>query len=40
MLEWTEEDRSIHPQADELGADLQCTESLYKDLQVLYMNSW
>ena len=28
ILQWSEEDRSVHP-----GADLQCGQQLYKDLQ-------
>ena len=36
LLKWAEEDKSVHPQADKLGADLIHAEDLYKDLQVLY----
>ena len=34
---WSEEDRSVHPEADRLEADLQCAQELYKDLQAKYL---
>ena len=36
LLKWTEEDKSVHPEAAQLGADLLCGEGLYKDLQSTY----
>jgi hypothetical protein len=36
LLKWTEEDKSTHPGADKLGANLLCAQDLYKDLQVIY----
>ena len=36
LLEWSEEDKSVHPEAAQLGADLLCGEELYKDLQTRY----
>ena len=36
LLKWLEEDRSVHPEAAHLGADLLCGEGLYKELQVKY----
>ena len=36
LLKWSEEDKSVHPEAATLGADLLCGEELYKDLQVKY----
>ena len=36
LLKWTKEDRHTHPDADKLGADLDCAQDLYPDLQVLY----
>ena len=36
LLKWSEEDKSVHPEADKLGADLLYGEGLYKDLQVKY----
>ena len=36
LLKWTEEDRHTHPDADKLGADLDCAQDLYPDLQALY----
>ena len=37
LLKWMEEDKSVHPAADQLGADLLCGEGLYKDLQNKYL---
>ena len=37
LLKWTEEDKSVHPEAAQLGADLLCGEGLYKELQAYYM---
>ena len=37
LLLCSEEDRSVHPGAGKLGADLQCAEELYKDLQTKYL---
>ena len=39
LLKWLEEDEAVHPEVAQLGADLQCGEELYKDLQTLYMES-
>ena len=36
LLKWSEEDKSVHPEAATLGADLLCGEGLYKDLQTRY----
>jgi hypothetical protein len=36
LLKWTEEDKSTHPEVDKLGANLSCTQDLYKALQVIY----
>ena len=36
LLKWTEEDKSVHPEAAQLGADLLCGEGLNKDLQTCY----
>jgi hypothetical protein len=36
LLNWTEEDKSTHPGADKLGANLLSTQDLYKDLQMVY----
>ena len=36
LLRW---DKSVHPEAAKLGADLLCGEELYKDLQVKYKQS-
>jgi hypothetical protein len=33
LLKWSEEDKSVHPDAAQLGADFKCGEELYKDLQ-------
>ena len=31
LLQWSEEDRAIHPEAIKLGADLLCGQELHKD---------
>ncbi len=36
LLKWSEEDKSVHPEAAQLGTDLLCGEELYKDLQCVY----
>ena len=36
LLKWSEEDKSTHPGADKLGADLLLAQDLYGDLQVIY----
>ena len=36
LLKWSEEDKSVHPEAAKLGADLLCAQYLYKDLQNSY----
>ena len=36
LLGWSEEDKSVHPEAAQLGADLIFGEELYKDLQTIY----
>ena len=38
LLKWSEEDKTVHPEAATLGADLLCGEELYKDLQTRYKN--
>ena len=37
LLKWSEEDKSVHPEAATLGADLLCGEELYRDLQNKYI---
>ena len=39
LLKWLEKDKSVHPEAAKLGADLLCGEGLYKDLQLKYKES-
>ena len=39
LLKWSEEDKSTHPEADKLGAELICAQNLYRDLQILYEES-
>ena len=39
LLQWSEEDRSVHPEAAKLGADLLCGQELYKDLQTRYQKT-
>ena len=36
LLKLSEEDKSVHPEAATLEADLLCGEELYKDLQACY----
>ena len=36
LLNWSEEDKMVHPEASKLGANLGSAEDLYKDLQSLY----
>ena len=36
LLKWSEEDKSTHPGADKLGADLLLAQDLYRDLQDTY----
>ena len=36
LLGWSEEDKSVHPEAAQLGADLIFGEELYKDLQTIH----
>ena len=36
LLQWSEEHKSVHPEAAKLGADLLCAQELYKDLQTQY----
>ena len=36
LLQWTEEDKAVHPEAAKLGADLLSAQDLYKDLQASY----
>ena len=36
LLKWSEEDKSVHPEATKLGADLLCAQELYKNLQTCY----
>ncbi len=37
LLMWSDEDRSVHPEATKLGADLLCAQELFKDLQIRYI---
>ncbi len=37
LLMWSDEDRSVHPEATKLGADLLCAQELFKDLQTKYI---
>ena len=37
LLRWSEEDRSVHPEASTLGAPLNYTQQLYMDLQENYV---
>ena len=37
LLKWSDEDRSVHPEATKLGADLLCAQELFKDLQTRYI---
>ena len=37
LLEWSEEDLSIHPLIATLGADISIGENLYTNLQVAYV---
>ena len=39
LLAWTEEDKSTHPEADRLGAALDCSQDLYKNLQIKYVKA-
>ena len=39
LLKWSEEDKSTHPGADKLGADLLLAQDLYRDLQDTYKTS-
>ena len=39
LLQWSDEDRAVHPQASLLGADLSVSENLYSDLQMAYVSS-
>ena len=39
LLQWSEEDRSVHPEATKLGADLLCGQELYKNLQTQYQKT-
>ena len=39
LLQWVEEDRNMHPDADKLGADLNSAQGLYLDLQTLYQGN-
>ena len=36
LLKWLEEDKSVHPEAATLGAELLYAKRLYKDLQTRY----
>ena len=37
LLRWSEEDKTVHPRASLLGADLDAAAELYKELQSVYM---
>ena len=36
LLNWSEKDKLVHPEANKLGANLESADGLYKDLQSLY----
>ena len=38
LLQWSEEDKAVHPEAAKLGADLLSAQKLYKDLQMFYQS--
>ena len=38
LLQWSEEDKAVHPEAAQLGADLLSAQDLYKELQTLYLS--
>ena len=38
LLQWSDEDRSVHPEAAKLGAPLLSAEDLYKDIQTTYQS--
>ena len=38
LLRWSDEDRAVHPRASLLGAELEATVELYKELQESYIN--
>ena len=37
LLQWSVEDKAVHPEAVKLGADLLSAQDLYKDLQKKYL---
>ena len=37
LLQWSEEDMAVNPEAAQLGADLLSAQDLYKDLQKQYL---
>ena len=37
LLQWAERDKSVYPEATQLGADLLCGEELYRDLHMSYI---
>jgi len=39
LLKWSEEDKSVHPEAATIGADLKCAHNLYVDLQLKYQSN-
>ena len=38
ILQWSEEDKRVHPEAAKLGAELVFGEALYVDVQNRYQN--
>ncbi len=38
LLQWSEEDKAVHPEAAKLGADLLSAQDLYRNLQTLYQS--
>ena len=36
LLQWAERDKSVYPEATQLGTDLLCGEELYRDLHMSY----
>ena len=36
LLQWSDEDKLVHPEAANLGASLESGKDLYKDLQGIY----
>ena len=39
ILKLSDEDKAVHPEASKLGAELDKSVEVYKDLQELYLHS-